>query len=171
MDLLAAVPMPYRWAALAALAAAAWGHGWLTGREQMQEALERAQLKNADVVIKWKERDRQHTDKVVTRYVDRVQTVTETVTRLELIAPELRHDEDLARILLPAAERVLHDLAASGGDPAGAGALAAQAAPVDLLTYTRTVRENYRRCRLNAEQMTGLQDWAAGPVDAPQSLR
>ncbi|MGA0610102.1 hypothetical protein [Caldimonas sp. KR1-144] len=160
MNLTALIPWPYRFLALAALGAALWGHGWLTARESAQEDLDAARLASTHVVVKWLEREAARAEKIVTKYVDRVQTVTETITQIEQLAPELRDDQDLARIYLPAAERVLHDAAATGGDPESARAALAGAAPVDLLTYTRTVRANYQQCRLTAEQLTSLQQWA-----------
>lgn len=45
MNLLALIPVPYRWLMLAALAAAVWGHGYVKGYEARDESADKYEAK------------------------------------------------------------------------------------------------------------------------------
>lgn len=95
------------------------------------------------------------TTRVVTQYVDRVQTVRERgKTIVEKVPIYVPTDSGCD---LPGGFRVLHDAAAAGQipDPAG-GADAASAA---TQTVAATVAANYATYHATVEQLGALQQW------------
>lgn len=148
------VPLPYRLLAIALLAVALVGFGWVKGAGHVQGEWDEANAAQERLVAGVRVRQAQATVKVVTKYVDRVQVVREKgadiVREVPVYVPLDAPD-------LPGGFRLLHD-AAARGEPAGpAGGLDAR--PVAAQAVARTVAENYTACRLNAEQLTALQEW------------
>jgi hypothetical protein len=97
------------------------------------------------------------TEKIVTKYIDRIKVIeregAEVIRYVDRLIPVGTPD-------LPGGFRVLHDAAASGRFPDSPGGVdAARAPPVPASIAAETVAGNYQACRLNAEQLTALQDW------------
>lgn len=97
------------------------------------------------------------TERVVTKYVDRVKVVE---GRTRTIIKEVPVYVPADSPLLPGGYRVLHDAAAQGvlPDPARV----ADAAPVPAQDAASTAVENYGICHGYVEQIIGLQDWIRG---------
>ena len=133
----------------------AWqAHKWealATGpQEQADTARERAYKAAAELA----KAQAKVTERVVTKYVDRVKVVagrTRTIIKeVPIYVPATTPD-------LPAGFRVLHDSAAQGVIPDPARI--ADAAPVPAQDAAETVVENYGTCHETAEQVIALQDW------------
>lgn len=96
------------------------------------------------------------TTRVVTQYVDRIQTVRERgktiVEKVPAYVPS-----DSATCDLPGGFRLLHDAAARGEIPDPAGD--ADAASVPAQTAAATVAENYATAHEITEQLGALQRW------------
>jgi hypothetical protein len=96
------------------------------------------------------------TTRVVTQYVDRVQTVRERgktiVQRVPIHVPT-----DAAACDLPGGFRVHHDAAAAGEIPDPARD--ADAASVSAQTVAATVADNYATYHETVEQLGALQQW------------
>ena len=71
------IPWPYRWLAVAALAVALIGFGWIKGAGHVQAQWDAAIQQQALQAAAIRERQAQATVKVVTQYVDRVRVVRE----------------------------------------------------------------------------------------------
>ena len=71
------IPWPYRWLALALLAAALIGFGWVKGARHVQARWDAAVQQQTLQAAAIRERQAQATVKVVTEYVDRVRVVRE----------------------------------------------------------------------------------------------
>jgi hypothetical protein len=67
---------------------------------------------------------------------------------------------------LPPGWRLLHDAAAEGRDPEPAGS--PNAAPVAPQDAAETVIDNYESCRINAERLSGLQQWVREVAGDPK---
>ena len=93
-------------------------------------------------------------ERVVTKYVDRVQTVYKTGAT---ITKEIPVYVPVDSCPLPGGFRVLHDAAARGEIPDPAGI--AHAAPVDARDLAGTIVDNYTSCHADAERLIALQAW------------
>jgi hypothetical protein len=101
-------------------------------------------------------RQAEATTRVVTQYVDRVQTVRERGKTIVQQVPTYVPN-DSAACDLPAGFRVLHDAAAAGELPDPAAN--ADAAGVPAQTVAATVADNYARHHEIVEQLGALQQW------------
>jgi hypothetical protein len=99
-------------------------------------------------------------EKVVTRYVDRVQVVHEVGATLIRKVPVYVTAHDDAACTLPLGFVRLHDAAAAATAlPDTAGAADAQPSGVALSAATGTIIHNYTTCHATAAQVVSLQDW------------
>ena len=145
------------WLALGALVAAAAGWGWVKGAASVQAEWNAERAAQTITVLRVKVAQAEVTERVVTRYVDRVRIVRETADAIIREVPVYVPAQCDPDGRLPAGWRVLHDAAASGGaaDPA----TVAHAQPVAPDAAAETVTRNYGTCRETAEQLTALQQW------------
>jgi len=153
------IAWPYRMLALAALAVALLGLGWIKGASHVQAqwdaTIQRQALQTAVV----KTRQAEATAKVVTEYVDRIQTVREKGgTLIKEVPVYVPVQADTACRINRGFVR-LHDAAAANELPEAASDADAAAADLALSTVAATVADNYRICHENAEQLKALQQW------------
>lgn len=159
MNPLALVPLPYRLLALALLAVALLGFGWVKGASHVQGEWDAAISKQAVQVATVKVKQAEATVQVVTKYVDRVKVVRATGdTIIKEVPVYVTAEADAACVLSRGFVR-LHDAAAAGRIPEPAGGADASPAGIALSSVAGTVADNYERCHENAEQLTALQDW------------
>src|SRR5690606_31388404 len=166
MQFSALIPPLWRWLALAALAVALVGVGWVQGAAHVQaqwdSAIQQQSLQTAAI----RERQAQATVKVVTQYVDRVRVVREKgETIIKEVPVYVPVQVDAACTINRGFVR-LHDAAAAGELPEPARDADAAAAGIALSAVAGTVADNYQRCHENAEQMRALQAWAAAMHEA-----
>lgn len=153
------IPWPYRLLAMAALAVALVGFGWVKGAGHVQAEWDVATGKQALQVAVVKQRQAEATVQVVTKYVDRVKVVRETGdTIIKEVPVYVTVEADAACVLHRGFVR-LHDAAAAGRLPQAAGAADALPAGIALSAVAGTVADNYQRCHENAEQLKSLQEW------------
>ena len=149
------IPFPYQIAAVVFLICAAFGGGYVKGvaraEVEIQRAATEAQQKIAELQAKQAETNVQ----VVTKYVDRVRTITVQNDRnAEYIASLPSTDIKLAHGWV-----YLHDLATKGGDAEPSSATDGTPSPFTAADALRAVTDNYSICRQNSEQLIQLQDW------------
>ena len=127
-----------------------WDERDVVAQQEAQEASKYAAALSARRVVV--------SERVVTQFRDRVKIVREAGE--EVIREVVRYIP-VTTPDLPGGFRVLHDAAALGQIPrTPTGADATSAAPVPVTTATETIASNYSACRLNAEQLASLQEWA-----------
>ena len=157
--LLDLAPWPYRLLALAALAAALIGFGWVKGAGHVQTEWDTATSKQVLQVAGVKVKQAEATVKVVTKYIDRIKVVRKTGdTIIKEVPVYVTPEADAACVLSRGFVR-LHDAAAAGRLPESAGGPDAGPAGIALSTVAGTVADNYGRCHENAEQLISLQAW------------
>ena len=98
-------------------------------------------------------------ERIVTRYVDRVQIVREKGQAILQEVPIYVPASVDAACIVPAGFVRLHDAVATAAMPDRPGTADAQASDLALSTVTGTVVDNYTTCHAIAEQLTALQDW------------
>lgn len=125
-----------------------------TSHVQAQWDAERERL--ATIKAKTETAQAETTTRVVTQYVDRVQTVRERgkaiVQKVPIYVPT-----DSAACDLPAGFRVLHDAAAAGTLPDPAGDADAASVPAQIVAAT--VADNYATYHATVEELSALQKW------------
>lgn len=159
MNQLTIIPLPYRLLAVALLAVALVGFGWVKGASHVQDEWDAANLKQALQMPGVKQRQAEATVQVVTKYADRIKVVRETGdTIIKEVPIYVTPEADAACVLSRGFVR-LHNAAAAGRIPEPAGGPDAAPAEIALSTVTTTVADNYERCHENAEQLIALQAW------------
>ncbi|ELQ4312146.1 TPA: hypothetical protein N0H90_005605 [Pseudomonas aeruginosa] len=153
------IPWPYRWLAMAALAAALIGFGWIKGAGHVQAQWDAAVQQQTLQAAAVRERQAQTTVKVVTEYVDRVRIVREKGDTIIKEVPVYVPVQADAACTIHRGFVRLHDAAAAGELPDPAGDADAPAAGLALSTVAGTVAANYQTCHENAEQLKALQVW------------
>lgn len=143
------IPWPYRWLAIAALAVALIGFGWIKGAGHVQAQWDAAV----------RERQAQATAKVVTQYVDRVRVVREKGDTIIKEVPVYVSVQADAACTISRGFVRLHDAAAAGELPEPARDADAAATGIALSAVAGTVAANYQTCHENAEQLRALQTW------------
>lgn len=124
------------------------------GQADIQSKWDAQKAKDAAEIARLRLESGKVTERVVTKYVDRVQTIKVKGDTIVQKVP-VYISRDLPE--LPPAFRWLHDHAAQGAIPGPAIPADVQAvAPQDV---ANTVASNYTQCLATAEQLTALQEW------------
>lgn len=153
------IQWPYRWLAVAALAVALIGLGWVTGAGHVQAQWDAAAQQQNLVIAAVRQRQAEATVQVVTQYVDRVRVVREKAdTIIKEVPVYVPVQADSACTINRGFVR-LHDAAAAGELPEPARDADAAPAGLALSAVAGTVAENYQTCHENAEQLRALQAW------------
>ena len=153
------IPWPYRPLALAALAVALIGFGWVKGASRVQAQWDAAVQQQTLQTAATRQRQAQTTVKVVTEYVDRVRVVREKGDTIIKEVPVYVPVQTAAACTINRGFVRLHDAAAAGELPKPAGDADAPAAGLALSAVAGTVAGNYQSCHENAEQLRALQAW------------
>ena len=154
------IPWPYRLLALAALAVALIGFGWVKGAGHVQARWDAAVQQQTLQATAIRERQALATVKVVTEYVDRVRVVRETGDTIIKEVPVYVPVQTDAACTINRGFVRLHDAAAAGELPEPARDADAAAAGIALSAVAGTVVTNYQICHENAEQLRAMQVWA-----------
>ena len=153
------IPWPYRWLAVAALAVALIGLGWVKGAGHVQAQWDASIQQQALQAAAIRERQAQATVQVVTQYVDRVRVVREKgETIIKEVPVHVPVQADAACTINRGFVR-LHDAAAAGELPEPSRDADAAAADIALSAVAGAVAANYQTCHENAEQLRALQGW------------
>lgn len=162
------IPWPYRLLALALLAAALIGFGWIKGAVHVQAQWDAAVQQQALQASTTRMRQAEATVKVVTEYVDRVKIVRQTGGTIIKEVPVYVPAQADAACVVPRGFVRLHDAAAQGVIPEPARDADAPAAGLALSAVAGTVAANYQTCHENAERLKALQAWIGRMNEANQ---
>ena len=153
------IPRPYRWLAIAALAVALTGLGWVKGAGHVQSQWDAAVHQQTLQIAAVRQRQAEATVQVVTRYVDRVRVVREKGDTIIKEVPIYVPVQADAACTINRGFVRLHDAAAAGELPEPARDTDAAAAGIALSAVAGTVAANYQACHENAEQLRALHAW------------
>ena len=147
--------------AVAALAVALIGFGWIKGAGHVQAQWDAAAQQQTLQLAAVRQRQAEATVKVVTEYVDRVRIVREKgETIIKEVPVYVPVQADAACTINRGFVR-LHDAAAAGELPEPARDADAAAAGIALSAVAGTVAANYQTCHENAEQLRALDVWVS----------
>ena len=153
------IAWPYRWLALAALAMALMGFGWVKGAGHVQGKWDAAVQQETLQAATTRQRQAEATVKVVTEYVDRVRVVREKGDTIIKEVPVYVPVQADAACTINRGFVRLHDAAAAGELPEPARDADAGPAGVALSAVATTITTNYQACHESAEQLRALQEW------------
>ena len=153
------IPRPYRWLAIAALAVALTGLGWVKGAGHVQSQWDAAVHQQTLQIAAVRQRQAEATVQVVTRYVDRVRVVREKGDTIIKEVPIYVPVQADAACTINRGFVRLHDAAAAGELPEPARDADASAADLALSAVAGTVAAKYQTCFETAEQLRALQAW------------
>lgn len=164
MNPLAIFTGPYallaKWAVIAALAVAVGGYGWVKGNEhgtaKLTEYIGKQAVESAKIVVK----QGAVTERVVTKYLDRVKLAEGVTTTIEKEVTRYVESKPLAlACMLDNRWLRLHDGAASGSVPGPAQADDGASGTVSAAAALPTITSNYARANRNADRLDALQEW------------
>ena len=153
------IPWPYRLLALAALAVALIGFGWVKGAGHVQARWDAAVQEQTLQATAIRERQALATVKVVTEYVDRVRIVREKGDTIIKEVPVYVPVQADAACTINRGFVRLHDATAASELPEPARDTDVAATGIALSAVAGTVAANYQTCHENAEQLRALQTW------------
>lgn len=161
MGLLSLIPLPYRLLALALLAAALLGTGWVYGARHEQGKVAREQVSSLKSTLRTERKQADTTAAVegkAAAAAERVRLVYRNIDREVIRYVQAPH----TACQLDAGWVRLHD-AASGVPTVSDPASVLDAAPSSFNTddALATAIDNYEACALNAERLSGLQAWVS----------
>jgi len=160
MGLLSAViPAPYKYAAIALLLIAYGGFCYVKGASGVHKEWEADRLNQKLLVIKKQVQQAEVTTKVITQYVDRVQTVKEKGAEIIKEVPVYVTQYDNSRCIINNGFIRLHDAAVNSLYPGAATDIDETASTITLSRVIEVVTENYGICHETEEQLIGLQTW------------
>lgn len=149
------IPLPYKLLAGVALMLGVFVFGYMKGSAYAEAELQRFAAKNAQLTMDMEKKNSVISEKVVTQYVDRVNTIREK----EYVY------RDVAKTVVPS-QSVLsngwvftHDISATGGDADATRSSDASPSGIKDNEALFTIIGNYSRCMQNAEQLRNLQQW------------
>ncbi len=167
-NLLGIVPLPYRILAGVVLAIAIFAGGFASGARVTGDHWQAKVADSERRAAAIEQKQATATVQVVTRYVDRVQTVRAAgKTIIKEVPVYVTKDAD-AGCVIPRGFARLHDAASANQIPGPAGSADAAPAGIELSTVAATVIDNYERCHENSTTLTGLQEWVLAQQSAGQ---
>lgn len=145
----------YQILAVALLVAAAFSIGYVKGSAKAEVEIQKVATEAQEKVAELERQNTEISNKVVTKYVDKVKVVKEKeyvyVNTAENLVPSL---VDMSNGWV-----YLHDISAKNGDADPTRSADATSSGVKDNQAIRTVTENYSICRQNADQLVELQNW------------
>ena len=153
------IPLPYRILIILFVIFSAFGFGYKKGSDKAAAELARFAAEASQLAVKLKEEEGNIKEKVVTEYVDKIQTVKEKqyvyVQQAQQVVPA-QHDLSNGWVYL-------HDHVASaeGGDADATRTADENSSGIKDNQALATIIDNYGTCQQNSEQLKALQDYIA----------
>ena len=149
------IPFPYKLLAGAALLIGVFFYGYMKGSAYAEAELQRLAAKQAKVVAELEKKNTEISNKVVTQYVDRVNTIKEK----EYVYKTIAQTSVPSQHVMSNGWVFTHDTSASSGDADATRASDATPSGIKDNEALFTIITNYSRCLQNSQQLIGLQQW------------
>lgn len=159
MNLLGIIPLPYKLLAMALLAVALVGYGWVKGANSVQDDWESANNKEAARQAGVAVRQAEATVKIVTQYIDRVKVIKEKGDTIVKEVPVYVTQNADSNCTVNVGFVRLHDFAATNTIPEAPGSTDENPSGIALSAVAETVAGNYSTCYQIREQLVNLQEW------------
>lgn len=144
----------------AALLAAVAGYLWLSHTRLESAQARAATAETTATNLRGQLAAAKTTERIVTRYVDRVQVIHERGATITREVPVYVTPQADAACTVPVGFARVHNAAAAGVEmPRAAGAADAAGSGIALSAVAGTVVDNYTTCHATAAALTSLQEW------------
>lgn len=153
--MLSMIPLPYKLMAAAALIIGVFVFGYMKGSAYAEAELARFSAEKSKQVAELEKKNTEISNKVVTEYVDRTNTIREKEYVYRDIATKTvpsQHDMSNGWVYA-------HDASATSGDADPARASDASPSGIKDNEALLTIFGNYSRCMQNSQQLISLQQW------------
>ena len=153
--MLSMIPLPYKLMAAAALVVGVFIFGYMKGSAYAEAELARFSAEKSKQVAELEKKNTEISNKVVTEFVDRTNTIREKEYVYRDIATKAipaQHDMSNGWVYA-------HDASATSGDADPARASDASPSGIKDNEALLTIFNNYSRCLQNSQQLIGLQQW------------
>jgi hypothetical protein len=149
------IPLPYKLLAIAALIIGVFFYGYTKGSAQAETKLARFAAQKAEQIAELEKKNAEISTKVVTEYVDVVNTIKEK----EYVYRDIIKDRVPTQYDMSNGWVYTHDLSISSGDADSTRASDASPSGIKDTAALLTIISNYATCQTNAEQLRQLQQW------------
>ena len=149
------IPLPYKLMAAAALIVGVFVFGYMKGSAYAEAELQRFSAEKSKQVAELEKKNTEISNKVVTEYVDRTNTIREKEYVYRDIATKVvpaQHDMSNGWVYA-------HDASATSSDADPARASDASSSGIKDNEALLTIFGNYSRCMQNSQQLISLQQW------------
>jgi len=149
------IPLPYKLMAAAALILGVFVFGYMKGSAYAEAELARFSAEKSAQVAELEKKNTEISNKVVTEFVDRTNTIREKEYVYRDIATKTvpsQHDMSNGWVYA-------HDASATSGDADPARASDASSSGIKDNEALLTIFGNYSRCMQNSQQLISLQQW------------
>lgn len=153
--MLGMIPLPYKLLAAAALVIGAFIFGYMKGSAYAEAELARFSAKKAEQVAELERKNAEISNKVVTEYVDRVNTIREK----EYVYLDRAKNNVPSQFTVSNGWVYTHDISATSGDADSARSSDATPSTVKDTDALIGIIRNYAICQSNAVQLIELQRW------------
>ena len=149
------IPLPYKLLAGAALIIGVFFYGYMKGSAYAEAELQRFAAKASQQVAELEKKNSEISNKVVTEYVDRTNTIREK----EYVYIDTAKDTVPSQSVMSNGWVFTHDISASASDADATRSSDASPSAVKDTDALIGIIRNYAICQSNAVQLTELQRW------------
>ena len=153
--MLGMIPLPYKLLAGAALIIGVFFYGYMKGSAYAEAELARFAAKHAEQVAELEKKNQEISNKVVTEYVDRTNTIREK----EYVYRDVAKNNVPSQSVMSNGWVYTHDISATSGDADPTRASDATPSGITDTTALVGIIGNYSRCMQNSQQLISLQKW------------
>lgn len=151
------IPLPVRIGTFILLLVGAFGFGYLKGSSSAKVQIQKFATVTTQKVVDLQTKNADISGKVITQYVDRVNTVKEKeYVYLDKINNSVPNQHDMSNGWV-----YIHDISATNGDADTTRSSDASPSGVKDTEALATIIANYANCKANSEQLIALQKWVA----------
>ena len=151
------IPLPYKLLAGAALIIGVFFYGYMKGSAYAEAELQRFAAKASQQVAELEKKNSEISNKVVTEYVDRTNTIREK----EYVYIDTAKNVVPSQSVMSNGWVFTHDSSATARDADPTRASDATSSGITDTTALVGIITNYSRCQQNAQQLIALQKWIA----------
>jgi hypothetical protein len=149
------IPLPYKLLAGAALIIGVFFYGYMKGSAYAEAELQRFAAKASQQVAELEKKNSEISNKVVTEYVDRTNTIREK----EYVYIDTAKNVVPSQSVMSNGWVFTHDSSATARDADPTRASDATSSGITDTTALVGIITNYSRCQQNAQQLIALQKW------------
>ena len=160
------IPLPYKLLAIAAAFIGVFLYGYMKGSAYAEVELQRFAAKASAQVAELEKKNSEISNKVVTEYVDRTNTIREK----EYVYVDAAKNAVPSQSVMSNGWVFTHDSSATASDADPTRSSDASPSGITDTTALLGIIGNYSRCQQNAEQLIALQKWIADNKEAVDAV-